>query len=1165
MVWSGTGGGIMGGGKLLRPRPASQPDLSGLTESERQRALTLRLMERATPQGREEAAAAIEPPLEEKEGLEFVKGVAAKGAREAAELIPKTISMGLEGLVGTLKHTGQGIAMWVTEPRRTADMLGAGVPYYAPGVAEEAGKIIYSPIQTMTDLVREPKKTLAERPLGVVLDLSTIATLGTGGLSGLAAKAGLAETATGRALSTVAKYAKYSDPFYLAAKGAGAVIERVPIFKGIKEGLAHGEEIGARFREEERNRILFAESEKHIKPVLDDLKKSGEQWDAMKVRMALEGEGVTGRVPKAAEISEMATLRETSRELRGARDLLQKFEAAADKAKFDPDAVAAARQTVETLGKGSAKRAEEVGRRLEVGRIAAAKTAAKAETFLKRADLSAAEQRVFDATKKVSEAVTKETTGIGVSESVFKDIEYKQFAKNLGFGDDLNKLTPAAIQAAKDIAKEMGLDIHYFPHQMEMTQVRRRFYEAIGKEIEGTATGQRRIGRVKTRRGAEGYLGGRKAEYGKAADVSLAQAAISDAKQAIKTVTDRAERTRLQNIIDRSEAYLVEANQRTVNFDFERAYERHIQQRSAYIALVRHIEDMGKRFGKLWKGEKLAEDEILLDADALVERGGQMIKAKDTALGALLRGQSSDEAVLDVIDETMDDLSKKVLTGEVVEGHKRVYVIKKRMGDSIKADIFAKRDTSLAGAFFDTTNDFLRYTVLSLSPRMNVNNVVGNTVLSLLAMNNPLHVLLPLVKKYRDMVPAQIGMKPLSSMEGAGKAMRTMQDAIKTARGPWHKRMALMALKPFDTFARTMSELNERVDTYFRKAIYLDKAVAGAKQASMKRFGAGTLETLEAIRKAPPTPEAAEAIIRQVNHYLPDYRALTPFERNIMRRAIPFYTFMKNMTLLGMRLPLEHSLKLNFMKKMSEMWYDATMDPFIPEYLRGGMVVGMSPDGNPIILSTGGMNPLGIVSDTMEGMARGNLAEILRQMAVSANPFAELVIESATGRESFLGRPFVGPLVTYDGKYLDYNPTSGRIEEVIPPVSILDKLKGLIPHLNVVAPLYREIMGEPRSFANLKTGEVRVPGLAQKFPALGTSPGAEAANEVAKLFGVNLKGVNIERQKEMQKDLLKKLFSQTVHGNLPDLTPEQLERVRLILVKNQRAVRGGNPVQGLFR
>jgi hypothetical protein len=153
--------------------------------------------------------------------------------------------------------------------------------------------------------------------------------------------------------------------------------------------------------------------------------------------------------------------------------------------------------------------------------------------------------------------------------------------------------------------------------------------------------------------------------------------------------------------------------------------------------------------------------------------------------------------------------------------------------------------------------------------------------------------------------------------------------------------------------------------------------------------------------------------------------------------------------------------------------------------------------------------------------------------------------------------------VTYDGKYLVYNEETGRVEETVPPVNLLEKFRGLFPQYNVIEPFVQEAMGAPRPFANLRTGEVRTPGIAAQFPSLGEGRMAQSANEAAKLLGVNIKKVGLAGEKKWQEELLQKLSSQRVRGNIPRLSEQELEAVKIILLRTQKQRRSTQ--QGAFR
>jgi hypothetical protein len=84
-----------------------------------------------------------------------------------------------------------------------------------------------------------------------------------------------------------------------------------------------------------------------------------------------------------------------------------------------------------------------------------------------------------------------------------------------------------------------------------------------------------------------------------------------------------------------------------------------------------------------------------------------------------------------------------------------------------------------------------------------------------------------------------------------------------------------------------------------------------------------------------------------------DFNNMSRFERDVVRRIIPFYAWMRHITQASMKLAVEHPWRTAWMLHLSNLFNPAGQDQGVPEWLRGGLGVG-----GGWYVPFGGANPL---------------------------------------------------------------------------------------------------------------------------------------------------------------------------------------------------------------
>lgn len=169
---------------------------------------------------------------------------------------------------------------------------------------------------------------------------------------------------------------------------------------------------------------------------------------------------------------------------------------------------------------------------------------------------------------------------------------------------------------------------------------------------------------------------------------------------------------------------------------------------------------------------------------------------------------------------------------------------------------------------------------------------------------------------------------------------------------------------------------------------------------------------------------AAERAAARVRKFNFDYTDLTRFEQNAMRRAVPFYTWLRKNIPLQMEMaatrPGRVAVVPKGMKAIGEVFGgDPNEDPFpglsniVPQWLRdmaGVRVRGEKGGQNALFFAP--QLPIQDITKFTEDFARGDVAGALRNALAISSPVLRTPVEVASGKRLFSGGP-IGSLPEY--------------------------------------------------------------------------------------------------------------------------------------------------------
>lgn len=163
------------------------------------------------------------------------------------------------------------------------------------------------------------------------------------------------------------------------------------------------------------------------------------------------------------------------------------------------------------------------------------------------------------------------------------------------------------------------------------------------------------------------------------------------------------------------------------------------------------------------------------------------------------------------------------------------------------------------------------------------------------------------------------------------------------------------------------------------------------------------------LRRGLSPDEAA----RRTKQFLFDYDNLSAFEKGVMRRAIPFYTFMrKNVELQARQLLQQPGKQAVFVKAFENLGdpdAQAREAPYLPEYVREGLAVRLGEDvqGNPLYLSGLGLpiEDLNKLLTPTQGDESAAGRTITKTFLAALSPLVKPLLELPQDRDLFLDEP----------------------------------------------------------------------------------------------------------------------------------------------------------------
>ncbi len=357
--------------------------------------------------------------------------------------------------------------------------------------------------------------------------------------------------------------------------------------------------------------------------------------------------------------------------------------------------------------------------------------------------------------------------------------------------------------------------------------------------------------------------------------------------------------------------------------------------------------------------------------------------------------------------------------------------------DKAMNDMYPHSRSALGGVL-DKAHSVFRTSILPLSPRWHINNVIGGAVM--LSAEGGLGV-------WKHWGAARKMLKngelPMEISRGAGNVpaadaawqLATGRELGRIWQNEQLRKVQATGQKGGQAFRQATDysfHMGEQVDLFYRSLAYLEGKTKG------QRLGLSH----DAARKAG---------VEMADRVLQDWDRMTPVERSVIRMVFPFYGWMKHIMRFTMSMPIDHPVRTaimaNFARNEIEDWGTGIPERFFQMFTLG------KPDANGTVQANFGLNPLDW-SGSINMKGTNPFSDVANYMSLAGfvgqlSPVGSGLLE-AMGINSATGTANLYPDTVYNevlGRNVAKGPNPGLsiLRNVIPQFDFVMDALGMTP------------------------------------------------------------------------------------------------------------------------
>ncbi len=341
---------------------------------------------------------------------------------------------------------------------------------------------------------------------------------------------------------------------------------------------------------------------------------------------------------------------------------------------------------------------------------------------------------------------------------------------------------------------------------------------------------------------------------------------------------------------------------------------------------------------------------------------------------------------------------------------------------------------SVLGGVLDPINKTFRYSVIALSPRTQLYNILGGATM-LLGQTGPGS--LRYFREAREMVknPELIANETMRAIVGTQRSVFSDLDNLETSKFGAAKYEVMKgrtlgrlfnesrAIGAAKNLANKSLDFNGFIDDVYRMMAFKHGEASALKEGISPEVAA----------------RAGEELARKT---MMDWTSMTPFERSIMKSVIPFYGFMSHALRYVFRYPVDHPMRAEMLAKFAQSEEDDL--GALPNTFLGSLFVGgQNKRGKQNALSLASVNPFGDTANMLT----------LSGFLSATNPVVQTILESVGVTR---GSAELYPSLRYDAESgrlagVHVNPLMAFTENLIPQSRLVTSLLGVNTDFNEMA------------------------------------------------------------------------------------------------------------------
>lgn len=260
--------------------------------------------------------------------------------------------------------------------------------------------------------------------------------------------------------------------------------------------------------------------------------------------------------------------------------------------------------------------------------------------------------------------------------------------------------------------------------------------------------------------------------------------------------------------------------------------------------------------------------------------------------------------------------------------------------------MFPAAKNEVINMLYDTPMKYWKIIQLQLKTKWQVSNAVGGLNMAVMSGADPMSYVKAMTKESKGLVPKRV------------------QDSS------WNYTLNEIPPKtPLGWWTTKMTKLNQVLDDYFKRTVAISEGKSIAKKQLKETVkGVVSQEAIYAqMRQNLKDPVLTKRIVDKTYDWLPNFHSMSPWEKTLVRRAVPFYSFIKHQVMMDVRLVTKYPGRTQLVNTLNKAMMESMDEQDKKNYKEGKVFLNTDvthpygPDGPAVpvkrYLDTRGVNP----------------------------------------------------------------------------------------------------------------------------------------------------------------------------------------------------------------